>query len=481
MRMKRSVPVLSAFAIALALQPLPLRGQFVYAANAATADVSGYIINPATGALTAIPGSPFPAVGTGSPTCVTADPTGRFAYVTTLGLAVTIPGDVSGHTINASTGALAAIPGSLSPAVFPNSVAVDPAGRFAYVTSNNGVLAYTIDATSGALTTILGSPFHAGVGPSSVAVDPKGKFAYVANGAGNNVSGHTIDATTGALTTIPGSPFPAGVLPSSVVVDPTGRFAYVANQLSDDVSGYTINASTGALTAIPGSPFPAMATAISVAVDPTGKFAYVANLGANSVSGYAIEASTGALTAIPGSPFPAGAGPAAVAVDPTGKYAYVANFVSSNVSGYTINAPTGALTAVPGSPFPTGGLFPRSVTVTGCNTPPAITGVSANPAVLWPPNQKMVDVTVSYDVTAKCGGPPVCALSVASNEPAGGAGNGDTSPDWIVLGPHNLDLRAERAGTDSARIYTITINCQDRLHQSAKETVTVTVPHDHSK
>src|SRR2546425_10765554 len=36
------------------------------------------------------------------------------------------------------------------------------------------------------------------------------------------------------------------------------------------------------------------------------------------------------------------------------------------------------------------------------DTPPAIGGVSASPSVLWPPNHKMVDVTVNYSVNDNC-------------------------------------------------------------------------------
>src|SRR6202011_1547651 len=102
-----------------------------------------------------------------------------------------------------------------------------------------------------------GSPFAAGSGPFSVAVDPSGKFAYVVNEGDNTVSGYTINATTGALTPIAGSPFAgtAGTYPQPVAVDPSGKFAYVANSSSTTVSGYTINATTGALTPVAGSPF----------------------------------------------------------------------------------------------------------------------------------------------------------------------------------------------------------------------------------
>jgi 6-phosphogluconolactonase len=58
----------------------PLRAQFAYVANLADNTVSGYSIDRKTGALTAVPGSPF-VTGGGA---VAVDPTGRFAYVTQL-------------------------------------------------------------------------------------------------------------------------------------------------------------------------------------------------------------------------------------------------------------------------------------------------------------------------------------------------------------------------------------------------------------
>src|SRR6267378_255517 len=93
--------------------------------------------------------------------------------------------------------------------------------------------------------------FSIGVGPVSVAVaaDPSGKFGkfvYVANANSNDVSMYTIDATTGALTST--GTIAAGTSPSSVAVDPSGKFAYVANANSNDVSMYTIDAIMGALT-----------------------------------------------------------------------------------------------------------------------------------------------------------------------------------------------------------------------------------------
>ena len=116
------------------------------------------------------------------------------------------------------------------------------------------------------------------------------------------------------------------------------------------------------------------------------------------------------------------------------------------------------------------------------NPPPTITGVSADPSVLWPPNHRLVNVTVSYDVTDNCPLPPgSCTLSVTSNEPVNGTGDGDTSPDWIVLDDHRVLLRAERAGNGNGRIYTITITCSDSDGNASSESVTVTVPHDRGR
>jgi DNA-binding beta-propeller fold protein YncE len=163
------------------------------------------------------------------------------------------------------------------------------------------------------LTPVAGSPFAAGTTPNSVAVNPTGKFAYVSNFNDNNVSAYSIGAN-GALMPVAGSPFAAGNNPNSVAVNPTGKFAYAVNFRSNNVSAYSIGAD-GALTPVAGSPFAAGTNPNSVAVNPTGKFAYVTNLSDNNVSAYSIGAD-GALTPVAGSPFAAGINPNSVAITP---------------------------------------------------------------------------------------------------------------------------------------------------------------------
>jgi uncharacterized repeat protein (TIGR01451 family) len=134
---------------------------------------------------------------------------------------------------------------------------------------------------------------------------------------------------------------------------------------------------------------------------------------------------------------------------------------------------TATVTSATLDPDPTNNS--RTATVMVANPAPTISNVSASPASLWPPNHKMRNVTVAYDVADNCG-PSVCALSVSSDEPENGIGDGDTAPDFEVQDEHHVRLRAERAGMLDGRVYTIGITCTDSAGNAATETVAVEVP-----
>jgi putative hemolysin len=114
-------------------------------------------------------------------------------------------------------------------------------------------------------------------------------------------------------------------------------------------------------------------------------------------------------------------------------------------------------------------------------TPPTITDIVASPNNLWPPNHKMVPISVAVTATDNCG-VPVCSITaVVSNEPVNGLGDGDTAPDWEIDGDLTVKLRAERSGTGSGRVYTITGTCDDGCGNNSSGTVDVTVSHDQGK
>lgn len=162
--------ILTALAFSCGLLAAPLRADFVYVVNNGKKDISGYSINPATGALTPLINSPF------------------------------------------------------SSGKYPLEIAINPASRFAYFVNFLGktVSGYSIEDNTGALTEVPGSPFPTGNGPQSVAVDPTGEFVYVANFNGGDVSAYTVDCIDRAvfLKPVSGSPFRAGGGPDSIAIAP---------------------------------------------------------------------------------------------------------------------------------------------------------------------------------------------------------------------------------------------------------------------
>ena len=110
--------------------------------------------------------------------------------------------------------------------------------------------------------------------------------------------------------------------------------------------------------------------------------------------------------------------------------------------------------------------------------PPVIGTVTPNPGSLWPPNHKMVNVTVVAKVRLRT--PPVCTIAGAtSSEPDNGQGDGDTAGDIRPFSGLGISLRA-RGGKGPGRIYTLTVSCTDGINASTK-TTTVTVPKSQGK
>ncbi len=117
-----------------------------------------------------------------------------------------------------------------------------------------------------------------------------------------------------------------------------------------------------------------------------------------------------------------------------------------------------------------------SVTITASDPPPVVSGLAISQPVLWPPNHQMVPETLSYSVGTTCDPNPALAVSVVSNQPINGTGDGDTAPDWIIIDSHDLQLRAERAATLGARVYTVTVSATDSAGASSNSSVSVNVP-----
>jgi len=208
-------------------------GQFLYAAaGGGNGGVSAFTIDPLTGVLTTITGSPFintlGGVTTNPGDGISIHPNGKWLYMGLFGIRKT-----SVWTINQMTGALTAV----EPPIL-----------------NNATTGY-VDNRGSASTVSADGLFFYGTAFSSVSTDPKKIIIY------------SIDPLTGGLTR--SSEATTGGGPNDIRLDTTGFFAYTCNtENPPSISAFSVNKTTGALTALAvpnySIPAPAMGPGIMV-------------------------------------------------------------------------------------------------------------------------------------------------------------------------------------------------------------------------
>ena len=114
-------------------------------------------------------------------------------------------------------------------------------------------------------------------------------------------------------------------------------------------------------------------------------------------------------------------------------------------------------------------------------TPPDLT-VSVTPSVLWPPNHKLVTVSADIHISDVCDAyTSVKLVSILSNEPDNEKkSDGNTANDIqgadLGTDDREFQLRAERRGKGSGRIYTIIYEATDASGNRTLSQSTVTVP-----
>jgi 6-phosphogluconolactonase len=264
---------------------------------------------------------------------------------------------VYAFSVDNTSGTLTTVSGSpftVGPGQGAGGLATDPGGKFLFVAESNAnqLAAFTI-SSSGQLAAVAGSPFATGSFPVEDAVDPSGKFLYVSNnqdGLGS-ISGYTINSSTGVLTPISGSPFATMVNggPVGLTVHPNGKFLYVAMGGTDvpnnQIVADSIDATTGALSPVTGSPFATGTQPSWVAINPAGTFLYSANVSDNNVSAFSVDANAGTLSQVSGSPYFAGRGPFFLVINSTGAVLFAANELAIGIPTFTVGS-SGALTTV---------------------------------------------------------------------------------------------------------------------------------------
>jgi 6-phosphogluconolactonase (cycloisomerase 2 family) len=200
-------------------------GKFVYVTNPGIGMVTAFTFS--NGVLTQLPTSPVPS-GAGA-FGLAVDGSEKFLYVANPSASNPPPfsattGNVSGFNINPTSGALSPIQGSPFAATNgkgPSAVTVDPSGRFVYATtpgSSFSVWCFAITPANGQLVAATNSPFSLTAGGLFALFDPSGNYLYIGSQDAKGVAGYTYDPSTGAPTAITGSPFSTIAAPGKMVL-----------------------------------------------------------------------------------------------------------------------------------------------------------------------------------------------------------------------------------------------------------------------
>src|SRR5437588_4874452 len=362
--------LLVLFGFALLAGSVHAQSTFVYTNNNGTPNtVSAFSVGPG-GTLTMVPGSPFLTGGGGggefyasNTAAATMTMRKRFLYVSNNGT-----NNISGFSINTTTGALTPVSGSPfatgGSGIFGISLAVTPNGKFVYAgnVGSGDISAFSV-GSNGALTPIADSPFPAGGSPDGIKVSPNGKFLGVALPFTDSVAMFRI-GSNGALTTVTGSPFPqGGTGVGAAYVDMScnskllfAALANIANAVPDTQVGVSTIASSGALSPIAGSPFtfaPGADSNVGI-LSPNNQWLFVSNQDSSTITSLDVD-SNGNPAKVRGSPFlNAGTHPSGMATNAEGSLLYVAND-NNTVTGFRVDNSNGSLSPVPLSPFPTDG------------------------------------------------------------------------------------------------------------------------------
>ena len=277
----------------------------------------------------------------------------------------TSPNAIVAFALNATTGALTEIQ-RLASDPSPSFFALHPSGKVLYANleaTPTAAAAYAVDRSKGKLTKINQVASGAN-GSAFLSVDMTGRWLFQANYESQSVSIIAIkpDGSLGALSDTRAQG--AMAYPHCVHVDPTNQFVFVPNRSADTISQYIFDVASGRLT----PHFPSSVSSPSgtgprhIAFHPNLKWVFVVDETASSLTSYAFDSRAGTLTrrkSISSLPANAGASaPADIRLHPNGNFLYVANRGHASVGTFAVDATSGTLSPID---FPSsGGKGPRN-------------------------------------------------------------------------------------------------------------------------
>jgi streptogramin lyase len=323
-----------------------ITGGFVYAlrqAGGGPNEIHGFSVDPATGVLTAVPGSPFLTGGNGALGGLNSEGLAYDPVNARLYAANEASDTISAFAVNRSTGALSLLPFSPIPLPVPantwSCVEVSPNGSILAVGSVPGGPLYTFLVTATGVTPAPGSPVVTPGFASSCEFSRDGRYLYLGPSQ-TSILGFLVEPVTGSLTPLNGSPFASGgSAPTAFATDQSGRF-FMADHGTGQIRVFTSNG--GVLEAVSGNPFASGLgdlSAVRGLLHPAGAY-ILADRGHNAVGVYAIGGSGSATTISPvsGSPFATGGSLTnTLAVNSNGSLLFVGHLSSRNIQTFRVN------------------------------------------------------------------------------------------------------------------------------------------------
>lgn len=417
----KHVPAAILFLVFIVLLPLAASGQsYVYVNNQDVANSIVAFSVSSSGSLTPVAGSPFATGGAGAAvSCYGLDrmvigAPGNLLFVSNNG-----DQTISVLKIDPASGALTQGPGSpfvsglTLDACNGISLAATPDGKFLMASSNGQIKTFNVDGNG--ILTPAATTANCCSATIGMKVSPNGKLLAVSNESSASV--YSINAD-GSLTQVPGSPFAkAGTgLLSSV------EFSCAADRLfgseasaaaSTIVDAWTVD-STGVLSAVAKSPFISPGSDSStLEMSSDNTLLFTNNQLSNKISSFSINAD-GSLTSVGSF---GGVGtvhiPGGLAADASGNFLYAADD-TFGVAVFKIT-PSGGLTSVADV------AINRVASIQGVAAYPPKSCASADLALTISAAPATVDAgsKVTYTVTITNNGPDATSASIVDNLPTG--------------------------------------------------------------
>jgi 6-phosphogluconolactonase len=198
-----------------------------------TANVLGYLEDPGTGNLTALPGTIInPNPGNVSSTGYTSGPNPSGILLNSTGTDLYVTDQTLGQVATYSVGAngIPTLAATTPTDAGPMGMSFDLTGKYLYVTAYaaNALDGYTVGSGGVPVRSTVAASVQTGTGPTCVTISgapsnanpSHAVYLYTSNALSNNLTGEQLNEQNGGLNEILGTPFSGSTLPTCAVTVP---------------------------------------------------------------------------------------------------------------------------------------------------------------------------------------------------------------------------------------------------------------------